>query len=123
MRLPVVSRARIPSIQGPRVSARMGPLRLKVPNATVNSFLKSLVILLTSLVFAGSAGASDLLDSNATNVTLKVNGGTALVEYQAHGLNRHVLAWGAINALTPESGQPQVRLNHDYSGGFKIQHR
>ena len=45
--------------------------------------------------------ASDLLDLNATDVTLAVHGSTALVTYQARGATRHVLAWGAVNALTP----------------------
>ena len=41
----------------------------------------------------------------------------------AKGATRHVLVWGAINALTPDSGKPQVRFKHDYSGGLKTQHR
>jgi hypothetical protein len=69
------------------------------------------------------ASASDLLELNATHVQLAVRGGTALVTYQARGATRHVLAWGAINALTPDSGKQQVRFSHDYSGGLKTQHR
>jgi hypothetical protein len=67
--------------------------------------------------------ASDLLDVNALNITLKVHGKRALVEYQANGKQRHVLVWGAINARTPDSGLAQVRFKHDYSGGLKLEHR
>jgi hypothetical protein len=56
-------------------------------------------------------------------VTLAVHGGTALVTYNAKGAMRHVLVWGAINARTPDSGKPQVRFQHDYSGGLQSQHR
>jgi hypothetical protein len=69
------------------------------------------------------SSASDLLDLNATNVTLAVNGSTALVTYQARGATRHVLVWGAIGALTPDSTTPQVRFKHDYSGGLHTQGR
>jgi hypothetical protein len=69
------------------------------------------------------ATASDLLELNATNVSLAVNGSTALVTYQARGATRHVLVWGAVNALTPDSNSPQVRFQHDYSGGLHTQGR
>jgi hypothetical protein len=69
------------------------------------------------------AGASDLLDLNATHVTLAVNGTTALVTYKTRGSTRHVLVWGAVNAFTPDSGKPQVRFRHDYSGGLRTQGR
>jgi hypothetical protein len=75
------------------------------------------------MLVVGDARASDLLDVNAQNITLKVHGKRALVEYRAKGRARHVLVWGAINARTPESGLPQVRFKHDYSGGLKLEHR
>jgi hypothetical protein len=75
------------------------------------------------MLVAPSAQASDLLDVNAQQITLKVHGGRALVEYRANGKARHVLVWGAVNARTPESGLPQVRFQHDYSGGLKLEHR
>jgi hypothetical protein len=52
-----------------------------------------------------------------------VHDGTALVTYRARGKTRHVLVWGAINALTPSSGKPQVRFKLDYTGGLRSQHR
>ena len=75
------------------------------------------------LLAAPSAPASGLLDVNATHITLAVHGGTALVTYRAQGKTRHVLVWGAINALTPDSGKPQVRFRLDYTGGLRSQHR
>ena len=75
------------------------------------------------MLVAPGAQASDLLDYNAQGVTIKVQGGRALVEYRARGKARHVLAWGAINARTPGSGLPQVRFEHDYSGGLELEHR
>jgi hypothetical protein len=69
------------------------------------------------------AGASDLLDVNASDVTLAVHGSTALVTYRANGGTRHVLAWGAVNALIPDAVRPQVRFRHDYSGGLSTQGR
>jgi hypothetical protein len=75
------------------------------------------------MLVAPSAQASDLLDVNAQGVTLKVQGSRALVEYRAKGRARHVLVWGAVNARTPESGLAQVRFQHDYSGGLKLEHR
>jgi hypothetical protein len=81
------------------------------------------VLTLAMLLGARAASASDLLELNASNVSLSVHGGTALITYRARGTTRHVLAWGAVNALTPSSGKPQVRFKHDYSGGLHSLHR
>jgi hypothetical protein len=75
------------------------------------------------LLGTGRATASDLLELNASDVTLAVHSGTALVSYRARGVERHVLVWGAVNALTPSSGKPQVRFELDYSGGLHSLHR
>ena len=75
------------------------------------------------MLLAPRAGASDLLELNASHVALAVNGSTALVTYQAGGTTRHVLAWGAVNALTPDANTSQVRFHHDYSGGLSTQGR
>ena len=62
-------------------------------------------------------------DRDARNATLKVNAsGIALVEYTTRGgLRRHVLAWGAINAVAHPADPPvaQAKFNLDYSGGWK----
>lgn len=64
------------------------------------------------------AGASQLIDRNATNVKLGVDArGTALVTYTAAGKVRHVLAWGAVNARDPNPSVRQVEFKLDYSGG------
>lgn len=75
------------------------------------------------MLVAPCAEASDPIGSNAQDVSLKVRGSRALVEFRERGVARHVLVWGAVNARTPESGLPQVRFQHDYSGGLKVEHR
>src|SRR5919204_5842454 len=72
-----------------------------------------------ALVLAGSAGASQLINRNASNVRLAVSrDGKALVTYQAHREVRRVLAWGAVNALAPNPSRPQAKFTLDYSGGW-----
>ena len=69
------------------------------------------------LLGVSPASASQLLDRNATNVTLAVSSdGTALVTYTVGGRVRHVLAWGAVNGQ-PSPGRPQTGFHLDYSGG------
>jgi hypothetical protein len=69
------------------------------------------------LASAGTASASEIIDRNAQNVRLAVNGsGQALVSYRAHGRLMHVLAWGAIDARQPSQSRPQVSFRKDYSG-------
>src|SRR5205085_8379406 len=64
------------------------------------------------------AGASQLIDRNASGVGLAVDAhGRALLTYRAQGKLRRVLAWGAINALAPARSRPQVAFKLDYSGG------
>ena len=68
---------------------------------------------------AGPAGASQLIDRNATGVKLAVNGkGEALITYTSDGKLKHVLAWGAVNAIKPTPGGSQVAFQLDYSGGY-----
>lgn len=59
--------------------------------------LASLAAVVTSLVAIGRAEASTLIDRNARNVRLAVDGhGRAVVHYRdGQGRIRHVLAWGA----------------------------
>jgi hypothetical protein len=79
----------------------------------------------TAVVFAAvvalaavpAAGASQLIDRNATGVRLAVNArGEALMTYRTRGRAWHVLVWGAMDARHPTSGKPQVRFKKDYSG-------
>ena len=78
-----------------------------------------LVAAVAALVAAPTASPSQLLDDNASGVVLAVNGkGEALVTYTANGKQKHVLAWGAVNAIPPARGQKQVEFQLDYSGGY-----
>lgn len=81
-----------------------------------------LVLVTTALVAslaASSARGSQLIDRDATGVTLQVNkSGMALLTYTSHRQLHHVLAWGAINARAPVKGQQQVKFQLDYSGGW-----
>lgn len=73
---------------------------------------------------ASTASASELIDRNASGVSLKVDAkGEALVSYTAAGKTRHVLAWGALNAIAPTRTRPQVSLKLDYAGGWGRYHR
>jgi len=66
-----------------------------------------------------AAHASQLIDRNATGVKLQVNARQALLTYRAAGVAKHVVASGAVNALPPSHGRPQVKFTLDYSGrGF-----
>jgi hypothetical protein len=65
-------------------------------------------------------------DRGVADATLKVDAaGLALVEYTlATGRRRHVLVWGAVNALPHQTDPPsgQQRFQMDYSGGWKTRH-
>ena len=70
--------------------------------------------------FAPTASASQLIARDATNVRLQVNaGGKALVTYQVRGATRHVLVWGAVNAIHATQLRRQVAFRVDYSGGWQ----
>jgi hypothetical protein len=74
---------------------------------------------LAAAALAPGAQASELIDRNASRVSLAVSrDGKALVTYRAQGKLHRVLAWGAVNALTPTRGRPQVKFKLDYSGGW-----
>ena len=70
-------------------------------------------------LLAPAADASQLVDRNATRVRLRVDAsGQALLTYHADGRTRHVLAWGAINAVAPSRTARQAHFQLDYSGGW-----
>jgi hypothetical protein len=65
------------------------------------------------------ASASQLIDRNATGVSLRVDShGEAMLTYRVGGKLKHVLAWGAVNAIPPNQSRPQVKFGLDYSGGY-----
>jgi len=79
--------------------------------------MKAAVAVIVALVLPASASASQLIDRSASNVHMQVNArGQALLTYSAHGSFHRVVAWGAINARTPNPSIPQVQLRKDYSG-------
>lgn len=75
--------------------------------------------LVLALALVGVADASYIVDRNATGVTLRVSGGTAIVNYRVGGVRRHVRLSGAINARAPRAGVPQVRFKAVHGVGFQ----
>jgi hypothetical protein len=72
---------------------------------------------------ASTASASQLIDRNAKGIHLAVNAkGEALLTYTSGGKLKHVLAWGAVNAVAPTTARPQVALKLDYAGGWGKYH-
>ena len=96
---------RLPSFQGFR-------RRLRVPKHVIVRQVLVLVVvavLAASVLGASSARASDLIDRNAHAVSLKVNRrGEAMITYKVGGKLKHVLAWGAVNALAPTTARAQI---------------
>jgi hypothetical protein len=75
------------------------------------------------LLAASPAAASQLIDRNASNVSLAINGkGEAIATYTAGGRVKHVLAWGAVDAAPPKRGGEQVAFRLDYAGGWGKYH-
>jgi hypothetical protein len=76
-----------------------------------------------ALALAGGASAAQLIDRNAVDVKLAVNGkGEAMLTYRTGGVLKHVLVWGATGARTPSAGVPQVHFQKDYAGGWGRYH-
>ena len=72
-----------------------------------------------ALALAGTASAAQLIDRDAAGLRLSVNAkGEALLTYRKNGAIKHVLVWGAINALPPTADAPQVKFRVDYAGGW-----
>src|SRR5687768_1924676 len=81
--------------------------------------LAFLFTVLAAVAVPATAPASEIIDRNASNVSLKVaRNGQALVSYNARGKRWNVLAWGAINAIHPTTTRKQVAFRLDYSGGW-----
>jgi hypothetical protein len=85
----------------------------------------ALVVMVVAVLAApaSNASASQLVDRNATAIKLEVNSkGEALITYKAHGQQKHVLAWGAENAIAPTRTRPQLAFKLDYAGGWGKYH-
>jgi hypothetical protein len=89
----------------------------------VSRFAATAALLAAALSLTGTASAAQFIDRNATGVRIQANAkGEALFTYRAHGVLRHVLVWGAVNARFPAAGTAQVRFKLDYSGGWHSRH-
>jgi len=79
--------------------------------------------LVSVLAATGTASAAQLIDRDATGVRISLNAkGEALLTYRKAGAVKHVLVWGAINALAPKEGAHQQKFKLDYSGGWGKYH-
>jgi hypothetical protein len=84
----------------------------------------ALVVAVIAAAFPVSAGASQIFDRNATQLKLQVDAkGEAMLTYDAGGKLKHLLAWGALNAIPPTQGKDQVAFSLDYSGGYGKYHQ
>jgi hypothetical protein len=82
------------------------------------------VVLVVAALCASTASASQLIDRNAKDVRLAVNAkGEALITFNDAGKAKHVLAWGAINAVAPTRAHAQVAFKLDYAGGWGRYHK
>jgi hypothetical protein len=82
------------------------------------------LVLVVAAVAATTANASQLIDRNAKNVRLAVNAkGEALITFNDAGKVKHVLAWGAVNAVAPTRAHAQVAFKLDYAGGWGRYHK
>ena len=76
-------------------------------------------VAVVAFVVPATASASEIIDRNASKVTLKVAAnGQALVSFDARGKRWNVLAWGAENAIPATPARAQVKFRLDYSGGY-----
>jgi hypothetical protein len=81
------------------------------------------LVLAGALAAVGSASAAQLIDRNATGVHIEANAkGEAMITYRKAGAVKHVLVWGAINAIAPREGAHQAKFRLDYSGGWGTRH-
>src|SRR3954471_22536678 len=83
----------------------------------------AVVVAAVALSIAGTASAAQLIDRNATGVRIRANAkGEAMLTYHKGSAVKHILVWGAINALTPREGGRQTKFKLDYSGGWGTKH-
>jgi hypothetical protein len=70
-----------------------------------------------ALVVTPFASASFLVARNASDVSLRVQGSRAIVDYRTGGREQHVVLSGAINAREPNPEIPQVAFRSQYGLG------
>jgi hypothetical protein len=100
-------------------------MRVSVSNQGVSLHRVSLLLVVAvAAVFAATANASTLIDRNAQGIKLEVDSkGEALITYKDEGGLKHVLAWGAVNAIAPSRARKQVDFKLDYAGGWGKYHK
>jgi hypothetical protein len=88
--------------------------------------LVAVLVAFVALASAQGALAAQLIDRNATGVRIAVDSrGEALLTYRTGGVTKHVLVWGAVNALPSNAGSTgshQVKFRLDYAGGWGKYH-
>ena len=103
---------------------RRNSLTRKLLSAGIRAVVLVLATVIVQAAFASPASASQLIDRDASGISLAVNAkGEALISYTTGGKARHVLAWGGINAVAPTRGRTQVEFNLDYAGGWGKYHK
>jgi hypothetical protein len=76
-----------------------------------------LAAVLGALAAVPAASASFIVDRGATEVTLRVSGTRAIVDYRAHGHLEHAVLWGAVDARQPSPTVPQVSFHVRFGHG------
>src|SRR5947209_10172673 len=83
----------------------------------------SLLAVVALLALPGVASAAQLIDRNAAGVQIRVDAkGEAMLTYRKGSAVKHVLIWGAVNAIAPKEGAHQAKFKLDYSGGWGTYH-
>jgi hypothetical protein len=85
----------------------------------------ALLALLVVAALPAPAAASGVVDFDAAAPKLAVSkdGSRAIVTYRKHGVLRHVLVLGAVDALPPSQSVPQAKFTIDWGGGWGLYHR
>jgi hypothetical protein len=90
---------------------------MRTSRATVPAVV--VVVVLLALALPARAEASQLIARNTSSERLAVGrDGKVLITYHARGRLHRVIAWGAVNARTPDQVRSQVGFGVDYSGGW-----
>ena len=80
--------------------------------------LAAIIAVLTVVAIPATASASEIIDRNVSNVSLKAAAnGQALISFNARGKRWNVLAWNAMNALQPTTARKQTEFKLDYRAG------
>jgi hypothetical protein len=103
----------------------MSPTAATHDSRWYTTWLRPALVAGLSVLTSGVSPAypSQLIDRNATAVQLVVDAkGEAMLNYTAGGKTKHVLAWGAVNAIPPNRTHKQTAFSLDYSGGWSRHH-